>query len=862
MARQIRSELILQLKTLGTGDLKKISSAFKKLEVDVGKSTRVLESKVDGVAKKIRSGLGTQLSAVLGGGAILAGLKSSLSAFDQQEKAIAQVEAGLKSTGNQIGKTIDQLKDLASQGQRTSLFGDEDILKNATAQLLTFTNIAESSFERTQQAALDLATRLDGDLKSASIQLGKALNDPAKNLSALSRSGIQFSESQIQVIKELQKTNQLAKAQSIILTELEKQYGGSAAAALAGLGPLQQLQNAFGDLQEVIGSVFAPIVNRIAIAIKTLVQEFPRLSAVVGGGSTAIGGLVLALGTLKRALIATGIGAFAVAVGTVIGEVIRLKEQTGSVSSAIQAMLINWEIALTKMLLPIENFIKNGLVSLSEGIVNAIPESIRNFLGIEAYEFDVKANTQEVETKISRLEAELGRLGVNNASQASASPSATTNPAIAQEQAITAAQKKEQDKRLADQRKFLSEIEKLKQDLALSAESNLDISATAEKIQSKYKSLLEEAKRRGFGADVITQKIDLEIDAAAENKVNKEIEDVFKRLNDTLGSSQIGGRIGQNVAQNIKNEVQAALSDIQNSAAFQEISPQNQQRILDDFEERRVEFDQKVTESADKLTDLQSLVVNDLSNGLSDAFIGAIDGAKNFGDAVSDIFNDLANRLVKQVLAQALNQLFTSLIQGASAGIGGAKTGAYIDNGSIRNLPGYATGGEVPDRSIRGPGTGTSDSILARLSNGEFVNNARTVRFFGTGFFEQLARVARGGAGVESITDKIGKKSPRFRTGGLVGNLNSFAYGLRNLDLPRFQDGGSVNTATQAGQAVAQSTVNINVQNNSSNTSVTPRSRQIDPETTVIDILVEDIRKNGRAARTLSGVFNMNRGGS
>ena len=118
---------------------------------------------------------------------ILAFGASAVKAFDEQQKAIAQVEAGLKSTGNQVGFTSEQLQKMAADLQKTTLFGDEEILKGATAQLLTFTNIAGDQFARTQEVALDLATRLDGDLKSASIMLGKALNDPVANLSALSR---------------------------------------------------------------------------------------------------------------------------------------------------------------------------------------------------------------------------------------------------------------------------------------------------------------------------------------------------------------------------------------------------------------------------------------------------------------------------------------------------------------------------------------------------------------------------------------------------------------------------------------------------------------------------------------------------
>ena len=121
---------------------------------------------------------------------------ASLKAFDEQQKAIAQVEAGLKSTAGTVGFTSKELQKMAADLQKTTLFGDEEILKDSTAQLLTFTNITGKEFAKTQEVVLDLATRLDGDLKSSAIMLGKALNDPVANLSALSRAGIQFSEEQ------------------------------------------------------------------------------------------------------------------------------------------------------------------------------------------------------------------------------------------------------------------------------------------------------------------------------------------------------------------------------------------------------------------------------------------------------------------------------------------------------------------------------------------------------------------------------------------------------------------------------------------------------------------------------------------
>ena len=261
----------------------------------------------------------------------------SVKAFDNQAKAIAQVEAGLKSTGKAAGFTSQQLQTMAADLQSKTLFGDEVILKDATAQLLTFTNISGEQFARTQKAALNLATKLDGDLKSASIQLGKALNNPITNLSALKRSGIEFSDEQINTIKSLAETNRLAEAQTIILDELEKQYGGAAeAAANAGLGPFQQLKNSLGDVSEEVGKLILQNIEPLKESIEGLIKRLQNLTPEqiqtalkIAAIAAAIGPLFMILGKLTTAfqllgralmfLAANPMVAFAVAIGTLVG---------------------------------------------------------------------------------------------------------------------------------------------------------------------------------------------------------------------------------------------------------------------------------------------------------------------------------------------------------------------------------------------------------------------------------------------------------------------------------------------------------------------------------------------------------------
>lgn len=264
--------------------------------------------------KKLQ-GLGKQLSvgltAPLGALAV-----ASVRAFDKQAKAIAQVESALESTGMAAGRTLTQLKKQASELQNNSLFGDEEILTNVTAQIATFTNITEKQFDRVQQASLDLATRLAGDgpanLKGASIQLGKALNDPKAGLSALGKSGIQFSEDQKSVINSLAESGRLAEAQNIILEELEKQYGGAAAAAAkAGTGPLKQLSNILGDITEDFGKIIVEAIAPFVASLKEIALRFQALSpetkkwiVVLGGVAAAIGPLLALAGTILPALVA------------------------------------------------------------------------------------------------------------------------------------------------------------------------------------------------------------------------------------------------------------------------------------------------------------------------------------------------------------------------------------------------------------------------------------------------------------------------------------------------------------------------------------------------------------------------------
>lgn len=240
MASKSLGTLTLDLVARTAGFVKGMDAAERASD----KWKRKVKRNMDDAARAI-----TRLT-VVGVGGLTASFAAVVAASTKQEAAIAQVEARIRSTGGAANKTSRELQDLAQALQNATTFGDEDIL-TAQSQLLTFTNITNEQFDRTLKSVLDLSTAMDQDLKSSVLQLGKALNDPIANLSALSRAGIQFSDEQKEVIKELAESGRLAEAQGVILTELEKQFGGAAEAAADTFGgALKQLQNAFGDLLE------------------------------------------------------------------------------------------------------------------------------------------------------------------------------------------------------------------------------------------------------------------------------------------------------------------------------------------------------------------------------------------------------------------------------------------------------------------------------------------------------------------------------------------------------------------------------------------------------------------------------------
>jgi hypothetical protein len=224
------------------------------------------------------------------------------------DKAIAQTAAVVKSTGEAAGFSADQLGQMASHMSASagkSIFSDDAILGSENV-LATFTSIKGTSFTGATQAILDISQAMGTDLQSSAVQVGKALNDPIKGVSALSRVGVSFTDDQTAMIKKMQEAGDMAGAQKIILDELGKEFGGSAAAAVnTYAGQQKVLSEQFKDVEQSLGEALLPVLMRFgSFAQETLVPAVQDLINVFIGWIDGVNwdSVMQALGAINDAL--------------------------------------------------------------------------------------------------------------------------------------------------------------------------------------------------------------------------------------------------------------------------------------------------------------------------------------------------------------------------------------------------------------------------------------------------------------------------------------------------------------------------------------------------------------------------------
>ncbi|MDU8925425.1 tape measure protein [Pasteurellaceae bacterium LIM206] len=130
----------------------------------------------------------------------------------------------------------------------------------------------------------------------------------------------------------------------------------------------------------------------------------------------------------------------------------------------------------------------------------------------------------------------------------------------------------------------------------------------------------------------------------------------------------------------------------------------------------------KIAELQNAGNDLEKTFKEGLTEGLQSSIVGLAKGTMTLREAVLNLTNTILDAMIRIAAQQLVTQVTSSAGSWWSA-IASAFSGAG----------GYATGGP-----IRGPGTSTSDSIPARLSDGEWVIQASAVSHYGHAFMDAI----------------------------------------------------------------------------------------------------------------------------
>ncbi len=344
-------------------------SGFDKLGKELKRLDTPME-KLGATTKALAPAAAIGLTALVAmGGSAIKAAESAQVADDR----LSNIVNSMGLFGSETDTVTKRLQDFATATMEQTAVDDE-VIKSTQAKLLTFKNLALTADEtggamdRATVAALDLAAAGFGSAETNAVQLGKALQDPVKGITALGRAGVTFTESEKEKIASLVESGQLLEAQNMVLSAIETQVGGTAEATATGSA---LMNTAFGEMQESIGAALLPLFEQLVPIVTGFFDWIGANSGVVTALAAIFGTLAIAILAVNFAMNANPIVLIITGVALLIAGVI---------------LLVNWIVqlfggwdklfkALGKWLSDIGKFfgtIWNGIVNIVKGVIKVI----------------------------------------------------------------------------------------------------------------------------------------------------------------------------------------------------------------------------------------------------------------------------------------------------------------------------------------------------------------------------------------------------------------------------------------------------------------------------------------------------------
>lgn len=281
------------------------SYEFQQKAQQVERDLGSLEKRLTSLGKSLSVKLTAPLAAL---GAV------ALKNADTQQQAEQRLLTALKGRTDIQQRLIAQAAELQSR----SVLGDEVVIGQQA--YLASLGMTEEQIGRVIETSAQLSA-------ATGMTLDSAVKNLAKTFGGLTG---ELGES-IPKLKELT-VEQLKNGEAVDFI-LENYKGFAESAAQTALGPLRQLNNAWGDFLEQIGAAMMPFATKVTRALTVVVQMLQSLSpamkqvlVVVAGLAAAIGPLSLGIGAVIKVLpmLSAGLTALLSPVGLVVAAIVAL----------------------------------------------------------------------------------------------------------------------------------------------------------------------------------------------------------------------------------------------------------------------------------------------------------------------------------------------------------------------------------------------------------------------------------------------------------------------------------------------------------------------------------------------------------
>lgn len=280
----------------------KASQAFDK----VGDASNKASGKVSAFSVGVGTlGANVALGAVSQLGSVMSNAFTGAQEAERGMKVLNSQIANLGPTGQAAFSSASQFAEELSG----SIAKDDDDIRAVQTKLASFPDafkqgsLGAEGMRRATAAAFDLEAAGIGSAESNIMGVGKALNDPIKGMSALSKAGVSFSAEQKVAIQQAMQQGDLAKAQGIILSGIESNAKGAAAAGASNMDKLKVMADNFAEGLAAkaipvvekfagwlvgLGPTVGPIFDQIGAAVSTVVGWFTKGGESGGGLATTL----------------------------------------------------------------------------------------------------------------------------------------------------------------------------------------------------------------------------------------------------------------------------------------------------------------------------------------------------------------------------------------------------------------------------------------------------------------------------------------------------------------------------------------------------------------------------------------------